>query len=163
MEIWNSPEANDLKFSGFAGHNIFTLHSQLFTLSTKKALRPNCFWDERPAFRGTTRIRILRYALSSGNGGTPVPLSGAAPGRTKRHSLNQAAQLRAAFSRRPPLSAICKPAIFPLCAFMLPIFIPYSGQNCKYKCAVKGPGEKIFQGREEISRGMQQNCGIMRL
>ena len=89
MEIWNSPEANDLKSSGFAGHNIFTLHSQLFTLSTKKALRPNCFWDERPAFRGTTRIRILRYALSSGNGGTPVPLSGAAPGRTKRHSLGR--------------------------------------------------------------------------
>ena len=107
MEIWNSPEANDLKSSGFAGHNIFTLHSSLYprkkpsapTVSGTKgqpSAVPPAFvfcdthsWDERPAFRGTTRIRILRYALSSGNGGTPVPLSGAAPGRTKRHSLGR--------------------------------------------------------------------------
>ena len=137
MEIWNSPEANDLKFSGFAGHNIFTLHSQLFTLSTKKALRPNCFWDERPAFRGTTRIRILRYALSSGNGGTPVPLSGAAPGRTKRHSLGRlSAGGRPSLQSANPLFShsahLCCPYLYHTPAKIASISVRSRGRAGKY-------------------------------
>ena len=69
--------------------NLLTPISYLLSLWQQKSPPPHFLWDERPAFRGTTRIRILRYALSSGNGGTPVPLSGAAPGRTKRHSLRR--------------------------------------------------------------------------
>lgn len=53
---------------------------------TAKSLPPQTCWDERQPFRGTTRIRV-RHALElPDNGGTAVPLSGAAPGRTKRHA-----------------------------------------------------------------------------
>lgn len=70
-------------------------------MQKQKALRP-INGDERPAFRGTTRIRadasILTRTQPSRNGGGAVPLSRAAPGRTKGHRLRQA------FSRRPALS-----------------------------------------------------------
>ena len=89
MEIWNSPEANDLKSSGFAGHNIFTLYSQLFTLSTKKALRPNDSGTKGQPSAVPPAFVYSNTHLSPDNGGTPVPLSGAAPGRTKRHSLGR--------------------------------------------------------------------------
>ena len=46
--------------------NSYLLTPISYLCGNKKALRPNNFWDERPAFRGTTRIRILSYALVSG-------------------------------------------------------------------------------------------------
>lgn len=55
------------QLSGFAGHlNSYLLTPISYLCGNKKALRPNDFWDERPAFRGTTRIRIFQYALVSG-------------------------------------------------------------------------------------------------
>ena len=59
MEIMYPVKPDEVQVFASGECHIFTLYSQLFTLSTKKALRPNDFWDERPAFRGTTRIRIL--------------------------------------------------------------------------------------------------------
>ena len=55
------------------------------TAEKKKAPRPP-HGDERQAFRGTTRIRTYHVRTRApDNGGAAVPLSGAAPGRTKRH------------------------------------------------------------------------------
>ena len=53
------------------------------TSSEKKTPSIPAVGDERQTFRGTTRIRAEARAQTSGNGGEPVPLSGAAPGRTK--------------------------------------------------------------------------------
>ena len=56
------------------------------TSSEKKTPSIPAVGDERQTFRGTTRIRAgFAQARThySGNGGEPVPLSGAAPGRTK--------------------------------------------------------------------------------
>ena len=61
-----------------------------------------------------------------------------------RSWANQAAQLKAAFSRRPPLSAICKPAIFPLVAFALLVLIAYSRENCNPEIG-KGDRKTFFE------------------
>ena len=52
----------------------------------QKTLRPKDR-DERQTFRGTTRIRTNCTRSIPDNGGEAVPLSGAAPGRTKRTFL----------------------------------------------------------------------------
>ena len=87
MEIWNSPEANDLKSSGFAGHNIFTLHSSLYP--RKKPSAPTISGTKGQPSAVPPAFVYYHTHLSPDNGGTPVPLSGAAPGRTKRHSLGR--------------------------------------------------------------------------
>ena len=54
----------------------------------KKTLRPlTTIRDERQTFRGTTRIRAYARTRPPVTGEKAVPLSGAAPGRTKRTFL----------------------------------------------------------------------------
>ena len=86
---------------------------------------PSTSWDERLTFRGTTRIRVSRALKAPITAGRAVPLSGAAPGRTKgRHTRRLSA------GDRLSLGVDALP-IFPFLAFHTPSFIPQSRGNCK--------------------------------
>ena len=82
------------------------LRSAMIDWPEKKPSVP-LFWDERQPFRGTTRIRVSRHALMSGNGGRRPPLRGRSRAN-KRHSLGRLS------AGGPPLSAICELRYFPV-------------------------------------------------
>jgi len=114
---------------------------------------PSQHGDERPTFRGTTRIRARQARAHA-------PLTvGLRPALAGRSRANQATHTRAAFSRWPPLSAGTRTRYFPVQHISQSlIFIAQNLSFGKYKVPQSFKQIKIFSKNKKPNKIHSESC-----